>query len=83
MTENDKSQVRAFLASEAAKVWLEEGRNGFEEMTLKDAKSDRLYDISLREGKGWRDAIKYLVRLVQPVRVEDHFGVMPIDPVRD
>lgn len=83
MTENDKAQVRAFLASEAARTWIEEGKNAFEEMDLKDAKSKDLYDISLHEGKGWRSGIAHLVRMVQASRVEEHFGLQPIETTRD
>lgn len=82
MNENDSSQVRQFLASQAGKTWLEEGKNEYPRMNRKEAISIELYNSGLQYNEGWRDAIDNLVAKVRSQAPAD-YGVPYIEPSRD
>lgn len=82
MNESDKSQVRGFLATQAAKTWLEEAKNECPRMGLKDAKDIALYNAGLQYEKGWRDSVDNLIGKAHE-NVPQDFGVPFIDTTRD
>ena len=81
LDETDKALVRSFLATNAAKRWLEYAKKNCPKLELAKVPIKN-YNASLIIEKGWTGCADFLQSSVQETSVPE-YGIRPIETVTD
>lgn len=81
LEEGDKSAVRHFLSTNAAKHWLEFCEKSCPRLERSKVASE-VYNDSLHYKEGWQDHSDFLKNSVSESKIPE-YGVPYIDPVSD